>query len=92
MCLIRFYNSATCNYCREEGRWKAECPLLQAKDVRTNVRPAAFAVPVNDCCVAEEHLSHSHWAAYVPFVQGGFVPLLGSEGKVLTVFLVRGSD
>lgn len=77
-------NSNTCNYCREEGHWKADCPLFQSR--LRDVRPSACAAAVTGCCVAEELPSHSCdlsvLAAYAPFIRGGFVSLLGSEVKV----------
>lgn len=77
-----------CNYCRERGHWKADCPVLKAKSKNTRVvKPAAFVAPVKDSGAFEEPpfqpCDRDALAAFVPFIREGVVSLLGSDGKVL---------
>lgn len=77
-----------CNYCREKGHFKADCPVLNSKNKtgRSTVKPAALAAPVIDnvavsditpaCCDKDVLV------AYAPFIREGFLSLLGSETKI----------
>lgn len=54
-----------CNYCREQGHWKADCSALKNKSKcpgsTGHVKPAALAMPVpasNPCCVKSEMVDH----------------------------------
>ena len=47
-------SSITCNYCREMGHWKADCPGLQSRHRGSsyNVKPAAAAATLGNGCVS----------------------------------------
>uniref|UniRef100_A0A3B4ZKQ1 Gypsy retrotransposon integrase-like protein 1 n=1 Tax=Stegastes partitus TaxID=144197 RepID=A0A3B4ZKQ1_9TELE len=84
----QFDFNTTCNYCRERGHWKADCPALKARNQvgEPVVKPAALAVPVNSVGVPEERgfapSEPGVLAAYAPFIRDGFVSLVGSRDKV----------
>ena len=80
-----------CHYCGKRGHLKADCYALKRKD-RPQVKPAAFVAPVSDV----RSLSPVHEIggslggvdeAYRPFVEKGYVSLVGSSQKVPVTIL-----
>ncbi|KAK0135460.1 Transposable element Tcb2 transposase [Merluccius polli] len=87
-----FDSSRSCNYCREKGHWKADCPGLRSKHrgSNSNVKPAAAAAPVVSGCVSNVFPSVCEpdvLEAYAPFIRSGFVSLVGSDVKVPVTIL-----
>ena len=80
--------SEVCHYCKAEGHWKKECPVLKSKGKFTSshVKPAALAnslSPVTLSLGQQSALSKPKTSeAYLPFISNGFVSVMGSDKKV----------
>ncbi|XP_030283654.1 uncharacterized protein LOC115587797 [Sparus aurata] len=82
-----------CNYCREAGHWKSDCPMLKAKKQHAGggrVKPAALAASVSGPVDVgawqrnwgESGLTGAIDESYLPFISDGFVSLVGSDTQV----------
>lgn len=81
-----------CNYCREAGHWKADCPLLRVKKQHVrggHVKPAALAASLPSSEVVGPQrlrpdlgMADSKCKSYQPFVREGFVTLPDGDKKV----------
>ena len=73
-----------CNYCRESGHWKVDCPVLQAKNKggRSYVKPMAAASSAGRSGGTFSLCEPDVLEAYIPFIRDGFVSLVGSDVKV----------
>ncbi len=82
----KFHPHKSCNYCREKGHWKADCPVLEKK-VRREVKSpksAAFeaSVPSNDENCVQEKLSSNCLSVFSPSITDGYMSLVGSNEEI----------
>ena len=82
-----------CNYCREAGHWKSDCPMLKDKKQHAgggHVKPAALAASVSgpvDVGAWQREWGESGMIgaideSYLPFISDGFVSQVGSDSQV----------
>lgn len=83
-----------CNYCREAGHWKSDCPMPRSREQHAGggyVKPVALAASflgprVTQTCQTEREKSglpaRPVDESYLPFISDGFVTKVGSDVEV----------
>lgn len=69
-----------CNYCREKGHWKSECPALREKNAK-NFKPAALIALTKGMLSSVPDAKSKKYSGFEAFVSDGFVSL-DSDCKV----------